>query len=107
GRDNPITVELGERFEIDGIAYGSGWRIGKDDSYGRTIVDLEATNDRDDEQADYVSLRFTFLDAEDAELAEVSCTSDGRIGHGHSEELDCSGSDKLPVDYDRIEVSEG
>lgn len=107
GRSNPLVVDVGESFEIDGITYADGWSIGSDDTYPKTIVDLAATNDRDDEQSDYVMLHFTFLDADDVELAEISCHSDGRIGAGHSEKLECLGTDRLPSSYDRIEVGEG
>ena len=107
GRSNPLVVDVGEEFEIDGITYADGWTIGSDETYDKNIVDLKATNDREDEQSDYVTLNFTFLDADDVELAEISCHSDGRIGAGHSERLECLGTDRLPSAYDRIEVGEG
>lgn len=107
GRNNPISVELGEEFEIDGIEYDAGWKIQEatDDYSGDTIVGLKGTNDRDDESAEYAYLYFTFVDAEQNEVAEITCHSDGSISHGNSETFDCSGTDTIDAPYDHIEVS--
>ena len=66
---------------------------------------LEATNDRDDESSEYVYLSFTFVDAEDTEVGEITCSSDGSIAFGNSETLDCRGYDRIIAPYDHIEVS--
>lgn len=107
GSDNPITVEAGESFEIDGVEYAQGWRVQPpaDEYDGTTIVGLEGTNDRDDESSEYASLTFTFVDGNDLELGQVSCNSSGSISYGNSEQLTCYGYDKLVQAYDHIEVS--
>jgi hypothetical protein len=107
GRDNPITVAEGESFEIDGVEYAEGWRIQPPTEEHDTavrIVDLKAENDRDDESSEYVSLTFTFVGADDVEVGQISCSSDGQISHGRTEVLDCAGYD-VGLDYDHIEVS--
>ena len=107
GRDNPITVDLGEDFEIDGVEYAEGWRVQppEDEFSGETIVGLEATNERDDGSSEYAYLTFTFVDGNDVEVGQVTCSSDGPIANGNSEELSCYGSDQLDGPYDHIEVS--
>lgn len=107
GSDNPITVDVGESFEIDGVEYADGWRVQPpaDEYDGTTIVGLEGTNDRDDESSEYASLTFTFVDGNDLELGQVSCNSSGSISYGNSEQLTCYGYDKLVQAYDHVEVS--
>ena len=107
GRDNPITVDVGEDFEIDGVEYADGWRVqAPEDEYGgETIVGLEATNERDDGSSEYAYLTFTFVDGSDVEVGQITCSSDGPIANGNSEELSCYGSDRLDRPYDHIEVS--
>lgn len=107
GRDNPITVDVGEAFEIDGIEYAEGWQVQQPTTEydGTTITGLEGTNDRADESSEYASLTFTFVGPDDRELGQVSCTSSGSIFHGNSEELTCFGYDEVPSAFDHIEVS--
>ena len=107
GRNNPITVEAGEAFEIDGIEYDEGWTIEppKDEYSGNDIVGLKGTNDREDESGEYVSLTFTFVDADDVEVGEIRCSSDGNISYDRSENLDCTSSRPIEGDYDQIEVN--
>lgn len=107
GRDNPITVEVGEEFEIDGVEYAEGWILQPptDEYSGHTITGLKATNDREDGSSEYVSLSFTFVAADDVEVGEISCNSDGSISNGNSETLDCRGYDQITETYDHIEVS--
>lgn len=107
GRDNPITVEEGEDFEIDGVQYAEGWRIQapQDEYGGETIVGLRAVNERDDGSSEYAYLTFTFVDASDLEVGQITCSSDGPIANGNSEQIDCSGYDRFSGPYDHIEVS--
>lgn len=107
GRDNPITVDVGEAFEIDGVEYAEGWQVQQptNDYDGTTIVGLEGTNDRADETSEYAYLTFTFVDASDVEVGEVTCSSSGDITYGNSEVLSCRGFDRVDGAYDHIEVS--
>ncbi len=107
GRNNPITVEEGAKFEIDGVEYSGDWRIQApaEDYKGETIVGLTGTNDRADESSEHAYLSFTFVDADDVEVGEITCSSDGSIGYGNSESLDCSDYDPIDGPYDHIEVS--
>lgn len=107
GRNDPITVEPGAAFEIDGIEYAEGWRIQPptEEYRGDTIVGLTGTNERDDESSKSAYLYFTFVDADDVEVGEISCSSDGSIAAGNSEALDCDDFEKIDGPYDHIEVS--
>ncbi|KRB78596.1 hypothetical protein ASE01_04920 [Nocardioides sp. Root190] len=107
GRDNPITVEMGEAFEIDGVEYAEGWSVQPpaDNYSGHSVTGLTATNEREDGSSKYVSLSFTFVAADDVEVAEISCYSDGSISNGNSEDLECRGYDEITATYDHIEVS--
>jgi len=107
GRDNPITVEVGESFEIDGVEYAQGWRVTPPASEydGTSITGLEGTNDRSDESSKSAYLTFTFVAAGDLEVGQVSCSSSGSISYGNSEQLTCSGYDTIDQPYDHIEVS--
>lgn len=107
GRDNPISLEVGEDFEIDGIEYADGWRVVPPaDEYSRdSIAGLKGTNDRDDGTSESVFLTFTFIDGDDIEVGEVSCHSNGNISHGNTEELDCNGRDRITESYDHVEVA--
>lgn len=106
GPDNPISVEVGEAFEIDGVDYAAGWRVqpGADQYDEDTIVGLKGENNRDDKTSETVSLRFTFVDG-DTELGTINCYSDGAIGYGNTEEITCKGYDAIPDAYGGIEVS--
>lgn len=107
GSDNPITVEVGEDFEIDGIEYAEGWSVArpKDEYSGETITGLKGTNDRGDESGESVYLNFTFLDDNDTEVGEVSCSSSGDISYGNTEELTCTNYSKFTGAYDHVEVA--
>lgn len=107
GSDNPITVTVGESFEIDGVEYAEGWQVQQptNDYDGTTIVGLEGTNDRADETSEYAYLTFTFVDADDVETGQVTCSSSGAITYGNSEVLSCRGFDRIDGAYDHIEVS--
>lgn len=107
GRDNPISVDVGEGFEIDGVEYAEGWRIQPPTTEydGTNIVGLEGTNERDDESSEYASLTFTFVSDGDVELGQISCNSSGSISYGNSEQLTCYGYDTIDQPYDHIEVS--
>ncbi len=107
GPDNPISVTVGESFEIDGVEYAEGWQLQQptNDYDGTTIVGLEGTNDRADETSEYAYLTFTFVDASDVEIGQVTCSSSGDITHGNSEVLSCHGFDRIDRAYDDIEVS--
>lgn len=107
GRDNPISVEVGEGFEIDGVEYDDGWRIQppEDEYGGETIVDLKGTNERSDGSSEYAYLTFTFVDAADLEVGQITCSSDGPIAEGNSELLECTSYERLSGAYDSIEVS--
>ena len=107
GRDNPIAVSEGEAFEIDGIEYGDGWRVvpPADEYSGHTITGLSGENDRDDESGESAYLSFTFVDANDNEIGQITCSSDGTISHGRTEQLECTGYDEISGEWDEIEVS--
>ncbi|WP_435770688.1 hypothetical protein [Nocardioides sp. SYSU DS0651] len=107
GRDNPISVEVGEAFEIDGVEYADGWRVqpSTDTASGTTIVGLRGENDRDDGSSETVYLNFTFVGDGDTEVGRVTCTSSGFIAHGNTEELECQGYDEIPESFDHIEVA--
>lgn len=107
GRDNPISVDVGEGFEIDGVEYADGWRVQPPSSEydGETIVDLQGTNERADGASEYAYLTFTFVDEADVEVGQVICSSEGSISEGNSELLSCSNYERFSGPYDHIEVS--
>lgn len=101
GRDNPLEIEAGEAFEIDGIEFQEGWEIKNRQDYGDEITGLEAKNNKDDETSDSISVDIKFLEG-DTILAEVNCYSGGDIGFGQSKTLRCSTSDEIPDDYETV-----
>ncbi|WP_141014587.1 hypothetical protein [Nocardioides sambongensis] len=105
GPDNPIALEEGEAFTIDGIQYDEGWRVQPPaDEYSRAeVVGLRGTNERDSEDSKSVSLDFTFL-RDNEEVGEISCSSEGQISYTRSETLDCRSYTDLG-DWRSIEVS--
>lgn len=107
GRDNPISLAVGDAFEIDGIEYAEGWQVqpAGDATSGDSIVGLKGTNDRVDESSESVYLTFTFIADGNVEAGEISCSSDGTIGFGNAEVLDCRGSQPVEDAYDHVEVA--
>ncbi|TYL49731.1 hypothetical protein FXB39_12215 [Nocardioides sp. BGMRC 2183] len=105
GPDNPIAIEEGEAFTIDGIEYEEGWQVKPpvDEYTEAEIIGLRGTNEREDEDAKAVSLDFTFL-RDNEEVGEISCTSDGQISYNRAETLDCSSYSDLG-DWKTIEVA--
>jgi hypothetical protein len=107
GRDNPITVAVGESFAVDGIDYAAGWRLvpAAKDYEGDTIAGLSGRNERDDDTSKAVFLTFAFVTADSTAVGKITCSSNGSISPGNTETFDCHGSDHVPATYDHVEVS--
>ncbi|MEO9321922.1 hypothetical protein ABFT23_00425 [Nocardioides sp. C4-1] len=96
--DDPITVAEGEAFEIRGFDVEDGWSVGPDG-----ITGLRATNDRDDEDTESLSLNFTMI-RDNEVLGEVRCSSSASVRFGRAVRLECTGYDVPVGTYDEIEV---
>ncbi|MDN5744767.1 MAG: hypothetical protein L0H31_06550, partial [Nocardioidaceae bacterium] len=103
---NPITVDVGEEFEIDGIDYQQGWTVRSDAGAETNILGLKATSDRRDDESEYVAVRFKFLDATGVPVARITCSADELLASGDSVDLTCRGAGRSVTDYDRVEVYE-
>lgn len=106
GPNNPITVEEGAAFAIDGIDYAEGWAVVRSDraTSTHTIIDLRGENDRDDGDGKFANIEFTFLIGNE-EVGEIDCNSQGDISHGRSETLRCTSYGELQAGWEDIEVS--
>lgn len=102
GRNMAVDVTEGDAFEVRGFDYAEGWTVEKD-VFGWTAVEgLKVTNNRERPDTALVDLK---LMKGSEILATVSCTSD-RLQVGQTTTLDCSSTDDLPDDYDRITIND-
>lgn len=103
GSENPITVTLGQSFDIGDFEYAEGWVIAKGDYDQQTITGLTAKNVGED--SDNISLDFQLLKG-DQLLTEISCNANGSIRPNNSVELECAGFELADVaGYDTITVA--
>jgi hypothetical protein len=101
-RDNPLTIEEGEGFEVDGFDYAAGWSVGKDFVGDIEIKGLKVTNNRDDRDSALVEIKFW---KGDEILGLADCTTEP-IDLETTTKLGCISVDKLPKTYDKITIND-
>ena len=102
GTDNPLTIEQGKAFEVDGFKYAAGWSIGKDALGDLDVKGLKVTNNRDDKDSALVEIK---LWKGTEVVALTDCTTEP-IGVGTTVSLSCVSADKLPKGYDKITIND-
>jgi hypothetical protein len=102
GSKNPMTIVAGKPFEVDGFKYAKGWTVGKDVLGDLEIKGLKVTNNRKDADSALVEIKF-WKGSEVLALAD--CTTES-IAVGTTTKLDCSSTDKLPAQYDKITIND-
>lgn len=105
GRDNPITVEVGEAFEIGGMQFQAGWRTRDDTSnHSTALTELRVRNDRDDRDADHILVEVNWWRAEEV-VARAKCSTDD-IAFGRVATATCTPTLSLPGRFDTITVND-
>lgn len=102
GPDNPLDVEVGQAFEVNGFEYQSGWTVDKDSFGDVEINGLKFLNNRDDEDSAIVEIKFW---SGNEVLALADCSSDP-AAVGTVVSVSCFSTDKLPSTYDRVTVND-
>ncbi|MBD3924532.1 hypothetical protein IEZ26_07875 [Nocardioides cavernae] len=102
GTDNPMPINEGKPFEVDGFKYAAGWSIGKDALGDLDVKGLKVTNNRDDKDSALVEIKL-WQGTEVKALAD--CTTEP-IGVGTTVSLSCLSTDKLPKSFDKITIND-
>jgi hypothetical protein len=105
---DPLTITEGQAFEIRDFEYAEGWSFVRtpdpDDINNEQITGLSVTSDREDAESwDRPSITFTFRDGTRV-LAQVDCRVDVSLSEGDTADMDCTGYDDLPTDYETLRV---
>jgi hypothetical protein len=103
GPNNPLTIEPGEGFEVDGFEYQDGWTIGADPAGIVLVEGLRVRNDRG--RTDQALVTISVLMGDEV-LADTTCTSDGRIAEDLTVTLSCVSGDTMPADYDEVTIKD-
>jgi hypothetical protein len=104
GPNNPLTIEPGESFEVDGFEYAAGWTIEKDASGYVAVKNLKVTNNRGKASRAVVDIKL-YLNNE--VLASANCNNAlDKIPEGVKVTLSCSSSDTFPDDYDKVTIND-
>lgn len=102
GPENPLEIQVGEAFEVDGFNYAAGWSIKKDVIGDLSIKGLELTNNRD--EADQALVEIRFMDG--TKLAALADCTTPEIEPGQSVTVDCFSADKFPTSYDTVTIND-
>ena len=102
--DTPSSIKEGAAFTHDDFAAGKGWKVFKEKLINTPgIKNLKVTNKGGDQRT--ALLTFRFYKKKDV-LAEVECSSN-EMQKGETSPLECfSTSEKFPIGYDAIKVSD-
>jgi hypothetical protein len=101
GPNNPLEIQIGEPFEVQGFNYQSGWTV-TNSSFGLEIKNLKVENNRDDKDSAIVEIKF--LKGNEV-LALADCITDP-IDPGQIVTVHCISTDKLPANYDTITIND-
>jgi len=102
GPDNPVTIEVGQAFEVAGFEYAEGWTVTSTSFDTLQVENFRVTNNRT--EADDAFVELTFLQGTEA-LATADCI-EVSIPVGQTVTLDCVSGDPLPAAYDRVTVND-
>lgn len=104
GPNNPMTIEPGQGFEVNGFEYGDGWTVGPDASGLVDIQNLKVTNNRGEPDRAIVQIKLLL---DDEVLATSNCSNAGdSIPDGITVTLDCYSGDAMPAEYDRVTIND-
>jgi hypothetical protein len=104
GPNNPLTIEPGEGFEVDGYEYDDGWTLDKDASGLVRVQGLKVTNNRGKADRAIVDIKL-YLGNE--VLATANCNNGiDKIPEGVKVTLSCSSSDTFPEQYDKVTIND-
>jgi hypothetical protein len=104
GPNNPLTIEPGKAFEVDGYEYDDGWTLDKDASGLVRVQGLKVTNNRGKADRAIVDIKL-YLGNE--VLATANCNNGiDKIPEGVKVTLSCSSSDAFPEQYDKVTIND-
>ncbi len=101
GPNNPMEIEVGKAFEVQGFNYQAGWTV-KNDFGTASIKGLKVQNNRSDKDSAIVEIKF--WNGSEV-LALVDCTS-SPIDPGSTVTLTCFSGDKLPAQYEKVTIND-
>ena len=105
GPNNPLTVTVGEAFEVDGFDYAEGWSITADAGGFVAVENLKLTNHRG--KADRVFVEIKLLNSNEI-LAMSTCTAGSldKVPKDTTVTLDCTSGDTMPTTYDKVTIQD-
>jgi len=99
-QNDPVTVEVGEAFEIRDFNYASGWKLNP--GAATPLTGLSVSSNHENAVS---SLRITFeFTRDDALLGTVDCSAPGGLRKGRKALMNCNASSAPIVGFDDIEV---
>lgn len=103
GPNNRLTIEPGKAFEVNGYEYAEGWSVGAGADGTFEVRDLKLTNNRG--KADRLFALIKLLNNNEV-LATATCTSADKIPEGVTVTVNCSSSDSMPAEYDKVTIND-
>jgi hypothetical protein len=103
GPNNPMTIEPGQAFEVNGFEYAAGWTLGPDAGGLLAVQGLTVHNDRGKTDQAWVTISVL---QDDVVLAESTCTSENRIAEDRTVTLTCVSGDTMPAAYDKVTIQD-
>ena len=102
GHSNPMAINEGKAFEVDGFNYAAGWKIANDGLGDFTVKGLKVTNNRDKQDSALVVMK---LWKGKEVLALADCSTEP-IAQDTTVTLSCTGADKLPKKFDKVTIND-
>ena len=102
GHSNPMAINEGKAFEVDGFNYAAGWKIANDGLGDFTVKGLKVTNNRDKQDSALVEMK---LWKGKEVLALADCSTEP-IAQDTTVTLSCTGADKLPKKFDKVTIND-
>jgi hypothetical protein len=102
GTDNPMTIEEGEAFEVDGFEYADGWQLARDGLGDATVKGLKVTNRREDKDSALVEIK---LWRGNEVVTLIDCTT-SPMDVGSKVKLNCVSTDQLPRGFTKITIND-
>lgn len=100
GPDNPMEIQVGEAFEVQGFSYQAGWTV-KNVFGSVEIKGLRVENNRDERDSALVEIKFW----KGTELLALVACSTLPIDPGRTAALNCL-SENWPANYDKVSIND-
>ncbi|MDX6326111.1 MAG: hypothetical protein QOK15_2465 [Nocardioidaceae bacterium] len=104
GPANPLDVQEGRAFAINGMDFHRGWRLDSSGPAGTTIENLQVTAHRQGDQQVTELVTFTFY-RHGRVLSEATCAAEP-LSYGETADVTCTPTGRVLEHVDRVTVND-